>query len=77
MAEEKSGMAKRSRLSDDAPENARQPDDDQQSALEDAAKQRQEQQTNEDEEGDEVAAEQTPGRMVSPTEKGREHEGGV
>ncbi len=75
MAEEKSGMAKRSRLSEDTPENARQPDDAQQNALEDAARRRQEQQTNEDEE--EEAGEQTPGRMASPEGKGREHEGGV
>ncbi len=77
MAEEKSGMAKESRISEDAPENARQPDDAQQNALEDAARQRQEQQGSEDEDREEGAGEQSPGRRVSPAEKGREHEGGV
>lgn len=77
MAEENSGIAKESRLSEDAPDNARQPDDAQQQGLKKAARQRQEQQTNESDEGEEEADEQTPGRMVYPAEKGREREGGV
>ncbi len=77
MAEEKSDMAKRSRLSEDAPDNAQQAEDAQQRGLEKAARQRQEQQTNESGEEEDGADEQTPGRMVSPEESGREHEGGV
>ncbi len=77
MAEEKSDMAKRSRLSEDASDNAQQKEDDQQRGLEKAARQRQEQQTKEGNEGEDQANEQTPGRMVSPEESGREHEGGV
>lgn len=77
MAEKKSNIAKERRLSEEAPDNAQQPDDAQQKGLEKGAGQRQEQQTNESDEGEEGADEQTPGRMVSPAEKGREHEGGV
>jgi hypothetical protein len=77
MAEEKSDLAKRRRLSEDAPDNARQAEDAQQRGLEKAARQRQEQQTNEGDQEEDGADEQTPGRMVSPEKSGREHEGGV
>ena len=77
MAEEKSDLAKRSRLSEDAPDNAQQAEDAQQRGLEKAARQRQEQETNESSEEEDGADEQTSGRRVSPAEKGREHEGGV